>query len=180
MTAGGWIVDALGAETVRRASEEAGRRRLREALGLDTRDGLDDDRLRFVASTLELRVVVLLDGENRDDLRAAAADAFQIARVLPRAAEPLEAAEHLVRLGCLGVLGDRGADVKRLLSNGGLPALPVAADDWGRRVWATTLDVWLRLFRKHGWRPCSLHVIQFFTDCCSHRSGHFLWGEQSM
>ena len=151
MTAGGWIVDALGAETVLRASEEAGRRRLRDALGLDTHDGLDHDRLRFVANTLELRVVVLLDGENRDDLRAAAADAFQVARVLPRAAEPLEAAECLVRLGCLGVLGDRGADVKRLLSSGGLPVLPVAADDWGQRVWATTLDVWLRLFRKDGW-----------------------------
>ena len=152
MTAGGWIVDALGAETVRRASEEAGRRRLREALGLHTRDGLDDDRLRFVASTLELRVVVLLNGEkNRDDLRAAAADAFQVARVLPRATKPLEAAEWLMRLGCLGILGDRGTDVKRLLSGGGLPDLPVAADDWGRRVWATTLDVWLRLFRKDGW-----------------------------
>ena len=155
MTAGDWIVDALGAETVQRAAVEAGRQRLREALGLGTRDeprdGLDQDRLRFVANTLELRVVVLLDEESRDDLRAAAADAFQIARVLPQAPEPLETAERLVRLGCLGVLGDRGADVKRLLSGGGLPALPVADDDWGRRVWATTLDVWLRLFRKDGW-----------------------------
>ena len=155
MTAGAWIVEALGAETVQRAAVEAGRRRLREALGLGTHDephdGSDHDRLRFVANTLELRVVVLLDGESRDDLRAAAADAFQITRVLPRALEPLETAERLVRLGCLGVLGDRGADVKRLLSGGGLPALPVAADDWGRRVWATTLDVWLRLFRKDGW-----------------------------
>ena len=180
MTAGGWIVDALGAETVRRASEEAGRRRLREALGLDTRDGLDDDRLRFVASTLELRVVVLLDGENRDELRAAAADAFQVARVLPRAAEPLEAAECLARLGCLGVLGDRGADVKRLLSNGGLPALPVAADDWGRRVWATTLDVWLRLFRKHGWSD--LDTVQAGVGRLrSEQSGHepvFLQGAE--
>ena len=148
---GNWIVDALGAETVQRATADAGRRRLRDALGLDRRDGLDYDRLRFVADTLEFRVVVLLDGEDRDDLRVAAAAAFQIARVLPRAAEPLEAAEQMVRLACLGVLGDRGADVKRLLSGDMLPVLPVADEDWGRRVRATTLDVWLRLFRKDGW-----------------------------
>ena len=64
---------------------------------------------------------------------------------------PTETAQSLVRLGCLGVLGDRGADVKRLLVANGWPALPVDADDWGQRVWSTILDVWLRLFRKQGW-----------------------------
>ena len=61
------------------------------------------------------------------------------------------AAEWLVRLGCLAMLGDRGADMRRLLVEDRVPELPLVDDDWGRRVWATTLDIWLRLFRKHGW-----------------------------
>jgi len=77
--------------------------------------------------------------------------AFQVARSLPRGPLPLDAAAALVRLGCLGVLGDRGADVRRLLLDEGLPSLPLDASDWGTRVSATILDIWLRLFRKHGW-----------------------------
>ena len=151
MTSESWIVDSLGGEKVRRAAEEAGRRRLGDALGSDGIGRLDDDHLRFVANALELRVIVLLDDEDPDDLRAAAAEAFQVARVLPHDGTPTETAQSLVRLGCLGVLGDRGADVKRLLSSIEWPALPVDADDWGQRVWSTILDVWLRLLRKRGW-----------------------------
>ena len=151
MTSESWIVNSLGVEKVHRAAEEAGRRRLGDALGIGGTGRLDDDHLRFVANALELRVTLLLDDENPADLCAAAAEAFQVARVLPHDGTPTEAAQSLVRLGCLGVLGDRGADVKRLLVANGWPALPVDADDWGQRVWSTILDVWLRLFRKQGW-----------------------------
>ena len=151
MTTGPWIIESLGAEKIRDATVEAGRRRLREALRLGESNLLGDDRLQFVANALELRVIMLLNAENPDELRAAAAAAFQIARVLPRDGSPVETGELLIRLGCLGVLGDRGADVKRLLSGDAFPVLPVDDDDWGRRVRATTLDVWLRLFRKDGW-----------------------------
>ena len=151
MTAESWIVDSLGVEKVDRAAEEAGRRRLRDALGIGGAGDLDDEHLRFVANALELRVIVLLDEGDPADLRAAAAEAFQVARVLPHEGTPTETAQSLVRLGCFGVLGDRGADVKRLLSANGWPALPVDADDWGQRVWSTILDVWLRLLRKRGW-----------------------------
>ena len=151
MTAESWVVDSLGADRVQRATIEAGRRRLRATLRLGESNEIDDDRLRFVAHALELRVVVLLDGEDSEALRTAAADAFRIARVLPLGDTPLETAESLARLACLGVLADRGADVRRLLSTGGWPALPVDAGDWGPRVRAATLDVWLRLFRKDGW-----------------------------
>ena len=138
-------------EKVHRAAEEAGRRRLGDALGIGGTGRLDHEHLRLVANALELRVTLLLDDENPSDLCAAAAEAFRVARVLPHDGTPTETAQSLVRLGCLGVLGDRGADVKRLLVANGWPVLPVDADDWGQRVWSTILDVWLRLFRKQGW-----------------------------
>jgi hypothetical protein len=40
---------------------------------------------------------------------------------------------------------------RRLLIEEGIPQLPLTADDWGTRVWASVLDIWLRLFRKDGW-----------------------------
>ena len=151
MTSEFWIIDSLGVEKIHHAATEAGRRRLRDAFGIGGTERSDDDHLRFVANALELRVTVLLDEGNPDDLCAAAAEVFQIARVLPHDGTPTEAAQSLVRLGCLGVLGDRGADVKRLLVANEWPSLPVDADDWGLRVWSTILDVWLRLLRKQGW-----------------------------
>ena len=151
MTSESWIVDSLGVEKVHHATTEAGRRRLRDALGISGTGRLDDDHLRFVANALELRVTVLLDDGDPEDLRAVAAEAFQVTRVLPHGGTPTETAQSLVRLGCLGVLGERGADVKRLLGANGWPALPLDADDWGQRAWSVILDVWLRLLRKQGW-----------------------------
>ena len=151
MTADSWIVESLGIEKVRNATTEARRRRLLHTFGLGEAKHLSDDHLRFIADTLELRVFDLIDDENTDNLHTAAGEAFQVARVLPRSEQPIEAAEALVRMGCLGVLGERGADVKRILSEDDLPSLPVDSDDWGTRVHATILDIWLRLLRKSGW-----------------------------
>lgn len=156
MTADSWIIQSLGAEKVRKAVEEAGRRRLRNVLGLVGVGEFPDDQLRFVANGLELRVFDLLEGDNPEVLQAAATDAFQVARSLTCPEAPIEAAEWLVRLGALGVLGDRGADVRRLLIDKGLPQLPLDSEDWGIRVWACILDIWLRLFRKHGWEDLDL------------------------
>ncbi len=151
MTADSWILQSLGVEKVRKATEEAGRRRLQNALGVQAPGKLADDQLRFVANGLELRVFELLDADDANALRIAAAEAFQVARALQCPEVPVDAAIWLVRLGCLGVLGDRGADVRRLLIEEGLPALPLNSPDWGERVWSNILDIWLRLFRKHGW-----------------------------
>ena len=150
MTTDSWIVNSIGDNKIRIAMTEADRRRLHGALGIEKHTQLADERLRFIAKAFELRVFDLLNGENPNDLSTAAAEAFQVARVLPRSKSPIEAGVELVRLGCLGVLGDRGADVKRLLSEE-FPGLPIDADDWGLRVWASILDVWLRLLRKKGW-----------------------------
>ena len=147
-----WVVDSLGVENVQKAATEAGRRRLQETLSLRESKHLSDEDLQFVADALELHVFDLLNDEKPEGLHSAAREAFQIARVLPLIGmPPLEAVQSLVRLGCLGVLGERAADVKRILSKEGLPTLPLDSEDWGRRVRSTILDVWLRLLRKNGW-----------------------------
>ena len=158
MTADSWIVDSLGAENISKVTAEASRRRLHGALGVSGAQDFTDDQLRFVANGLELRVFELLDDEGPDALRTASAAAFQVARVLPRESGPFETAEALVRLGCMGVLGDRGSDVRRLLIEQGLPELPLEVGDWGEQVWANILDVWLRLLRKDGWSD--LNAVQ--------------------
>lgn len=150
MTPAPWIINALGEDRVRQADVESSRRRLLQALGLVSREEVSNERLRFIANALVLRVVDLLDADDRAALSIAASDAFQVARVLPLPGKPVAAAEALLRLGCLGVLGDRGADVRRLLGSR-FPDLPTKSDNWSTRVWATILDVWLRLFRKDGW-----------------------------
>ena len=151
MTTNSWIADSIGDEKIRDATTEASRRRLRDALNIAESGQFTDEQLRFIANGLEIRVFDLLEGGGGDELTTAAAEVFQVARVLPWSETAMEAAEALVRLGCLGVLGDRGADVRRLLLDKGIPTLPTDASDWGVRVWATILDVWLRLFRKSGW-----------------------------
>ncbi len=145
------IVAAIGKERVENARTEAGRRRLLAALDKNEKTLISDEELQFVADGLDFLVLDHLEKENSEELTSAAADVFQIARVLPRPDSPIEASAALVRLGCLGVLGDRSPDVQRLLSEEGIPSLPVESDDWGERVWATILDVWLRILRKDGW-----------------------------
>lgn len=167
LTSSSWIVDAVGEDRVRFAETEAARRRLRGALDLaQSRDSgerstVADERLRFVAGSMGLRVIDQLVDGSPEGIRAAAADAFRLARALDLPETPVKAAEALVRLGCFGVLGDRGADVRRILRTRDWE-LPTASDDWGERVWATVLDVWLRLLRQNGWDD--FDAVQFGVD----------------
>lgn len=145
-----WIIQALGVEKVRDAEVEAARRWLHRALAIDGPKEVPDEQLRFIANGLELCVFDLLEGGTSKDLCSAAAAAFQIARVLPQEGLPIEVAQSLVRLGCLGTLGGRGGEFRRQLLDSGIPVLPVESTNWGIRVWAGVLDMWLRLFRKDG------------------------------
>lgn len=168
MTADSWILRSLGTE-IEKATDEANRRRVERALGVtkgagglfeylpEANGGMPDEQLRFVANGLELHVFSLLESDNIEELRIAAAKGFQVARALPFPKTPIEEAIWLVRLGCLGILGDRGADVRRILDRD-LPQLPVTSANWGERVWASILEIWLRVFRKSGWDD--LDVIQ--------------------
>lgn len=146
-----WIVDAIGHDRVARAHEEASRRRVLAALAVDGLVHVHDAELAEVGGALELQVFDLLVDGSADSLRSASVEAFQVLRALPHPADPVDAAAWLLRISCIAVLGDRGADARRMLVDDGIPDLPVEDPDWGRRVWATTLDTWLRAIRKHGW-----------------------------
>lgn len=153
MTADNWLRTAIGADRLRETSTEASRRRLSAALSFVSQE--QDDReldIQFVTNALELELFDALDDEQRAlELRDIAAETFQIARTLTWPEEPVAAAQWLVRLGCLAVIGDRSADFRRIITEMQLPALPLDSSDWGVRVWSSVLDVWLRLLRKQGW-----------------------------
>jgi hypothetical protein len=152
MSTENWILDSLGRASMQKAVEQAARLRLESALGQTSHSTpAEEAELRFIASTLEIPVLELLEDSDAVALTSAAAAAFQLARVLPLPLQPLEAAESLIRLACLGVLGDRAADVRRTLKATGLPTFQEDIDDWGLRVRSTVLRTWLRLFRKDGW-----------------------------
>lgn len=151
MTAGSWLRTAIGEDRLRETSTEASRRRLSAALNSASQEP-DDRELRFVTNALELELFDALDDEQRAlELRAIAAETFQIARTLAWPEQPVAAVQWLVRLGCLAVIGDRSADFRRIVTELQLPALPLDSPDWGVRVWSSVLDVWLRLLRKQGW-----------------------------
>ena len=145
-----WILSAIGEGKVHAAEEEAARRRLSQVLHADLTSKLDEDELQFVAKALELRVSTCLETEDANDLRKVAADAFQIARVLVSSAVESRRFSRVLEIACLGVLGDRGADVRRILTEVDL-SFNELPEDWGSRVKLTTLGIWLRLLRKNGW-----------------------------
>ncbi|MBK6733137.1 MAG: DEAD/DEAH box helicase [bacterium] len=151
MTAASWLRTSIGEDRLRKTSTEASRRRLAAALTLVSQEP-DDRELQFVTNALELELFDALDDEQRAlEVRAISAEAFQIARTLAWPEEPVAAAQWLVRLGCLAVIGDRSADFRRIVMEAQLPVIPLDSADWGLRVWSSVLDVWLRLFRKQGW-----------------------------
>ncbi|MDR3569244.1 MAG: DEAD/DEAH box helicase [Syntrophobacteraceae bacterium] len=146
-----WILDSLNPDLLQWARTEASRRLLDTALGLVGKRE-DDSNLLFAAESLELAVIDLLDNDKEvDSLREISAEAFQLLRVLPPPKAPLEAAKSYLRLACLGVIGERGVDARRVLRETPWPALPMDSTSWGERTSATILDLWLRVIRKDGW-----------------------------
>jgi hypothetical protein len=148
MNGDSWILDSIGLDKLREAHQEAVRRRLAIALDVESHTGLSDEKLRFVSDALQLRAFELLESDDVDALRAAAREAFQVARALPLPDDPLRKAFDLVRIGCLGVLGDRGPDVRRLLSTFDSATLNHDSATWSDEVNATVLDIWVRLLRQ--------------------------------
>ena len=118
---------------------------------------VDYEFIRRTAAFLEIAVLDLIsgkfeeDGENQQELRLVAADAFRLLRALPRPNNELEAGIFLLRAGALAVLGDKGVDAARWLRENSWPELPAESQDWSERTWATVVDAWLRLIRKNGW-----------------------------
>ena len=145
-----WIVASLGADKVQKATDEAELRRLSSALGTTPSSLQNDDQLRFAANVLELDVLDAIADNDVPRVRRSSASAFQIARGPSPPESPVERAESLVRLGCLGILGDRVPTFKAFSATrtwGGFICVPRI---WGDRVWTTVLHAWLLLFRKNG------------------------------
>ena len=113
------------------------------------------------------------------DLRLCAADAFRLLRALPRPTDPVEAAAFLLRAGALAVLGDKGADAARWLSEEPWPELAPEAGDWRTQTWSTILDVWLRLIRKRGWtdRDAVLEGVARLRDAQAEFEQQYLEGQ---
>ncbi|WP_240906047.1 DEAD/DEAH box helicase [Thiorhodococcus mannitoliphagus] len=148
---------------------------------------LDEDTQLIVraAEALELVILDLLlaadkdDEEAQRDLRLCAADAFRLLRALPRPTDPVEAAAFLLRAGALAVLGDKGADAARWLSEEPWPELAPNTGDWRTQTWSTILDVWLRLIRKRGWtdRDAVLEGVARLRDAQTEFEQQYLEGQ---
>ena len=139
MTAATWLRTAVGEERLRQTSTEVNRRRLTNALSSPSQ-ATDDRDLQFVTNALELQLFDILDDEGRvDELRDVATETFRIARTLAWPEEPIAAAEWLVRLGCIAVLGDRSADFRRMSQNASFRRFrqirPTGESESGRQSW---------------------------------------------
>ena len=82
--------------------------------------------------------------------RAAAKDAFYLARALPILDDADEAVKASLRLASFAVLGDCSADARRWLHEHPWRQ-PAAQAPWDVRVFQYTADAFLRVVRKDGW-----------------------------
>lgn len=160
-----WLLDSLQ-DGLELAQNEANKALLYKAL-LQTAVDIDFDLIERNAQALELVVLdLLIDGiseGNQDQLRDCAAGAFRLFRVLPDKPEPITQAEQVLRYCALAVIGDKGADATRMLREKTWPTLPLGSVSWGERTWATVLELWLRVIRKHGWKDRDV-VLELIAD----------------
>lgn len=171
MSATAWILDALGDRKLMDAKTASHRHRLLRALDLREVEG-GQENLRFAAGALELALHGLLREQvpNADDVRKTASDAFQLLRAIAPPKPPLERQEWLLRLACQAVLGDRSADVRRLLSGESWESA-TSYDDWGSKVRSSIYSAWLRIIRKRGWDD--LQAVQIDVVDLRARQGEF-------
>lgn len=150
-----WLLEKLNDDRQQALKQASHAQVHRELLGAPFSE--DAELIRRTAEALEMVVLdLILEGivdndEKQRELRLSAADAFRLLRVLPRPEEPVQGAIFLLRASALAVLGDKGSDAARLLREDGWAELPLESEDWSERTWATIVDIWLRLIRKHGW-----------------------------
>lgn len=165
-----WLLDRLG-DAREQALKQASHAQIHREI-LDAPFSEDAGLIQRSAEVLEVVVLdLILDGfaDNEDkhnEMRTSAADAYKLLHVLPRSDDPIETAMFLLRACALAVLGDKGSDAARWLREDEWAELPLRSDDWGKRTWATILDIWLRLIRKNGWsdRDAVLERISDLRD----------------
>ena len=131
--------------------------------------GLTGLSQKNLATALELTVLDLIMEQFDDDaklnlMRECATDAFHLLQVLPLPEDPVRASYQSLRMATLAVLGNRGADISRILEQEvNWPTLALDSTDWGERTRATIADVWLRLIRNKGWEDRAA-VVQRVAD----------------
>lgn len=147
-----WVQEAIPEEASERASADAVRVRIADALEI-TADPFDERSVNFAQQAWELALFDTLSDNDadQDSVRDTAEQAFQLLRVLSPPGGTPDASRFLVKLGCLGLLADRQADASRLLAAHPLPEEPTEGD-WGDRTQAAIWNAWLRLIRKSGWQ----------------------------
>jgi replicative superfamily II helicase len=179
-----WLLDQF-IEPRQQALKQASRAKIHREL-LHASIDEDVELMARTADMLELSVLDLIlediadDVEKQNELRSSAADAFILLQALPRPDDAMEAARFLLRAGALAVLGDKGADAARWFREEGWPELPLGSSDWSERVWASILDIWLRLIRKDGWadRDAVLESISNLRDAQSAFEEEHLGGQR--
>lgn len=151
MTSNSWVLKSLDTEQLSGAQLAASRNMLMRAFNKIKDDSHNFD-LAFTAEALELAILDMLDNEEMlDELRENSEKAFQLFKMLPIPEKPVDAGFWLLKIACIGILGDRGADVSRLLRENSWVKLPVESEEWGTRALACTIQSWICLFRKNGW-----------------------------
>ena len=120
-------------------------------------DAYDWGLLRRGAESMDLAVVDIIasrpfdwEGQDVDDLRTAASEAFRFQKYLPFTSDVV-GARRILRAACMAVLGERGADAARWLNAIEWPGADLHSEDWRIRTWSSIADIWLRLIRKNGW-----------------------------
>lgn len=147
-----------------------------------TETDIDYELIERTADLLELLVYDLLleyladDHEDTKTLREAAADAFQLLRILPRPDTGFKDGYFLLRTSALAVLGDQGESAACWLRTIDWPNLPHESSDWRDRTWATVLDIWLRLIRNNGLadRDAVMDKIDFLQNSQIEYEGQYL------
>lgn len=162
-----WALEALGRESLERASNIANERLAERAVGQQISFDfqptvVDTHLLERVALAYELAAVEGISELSRpeggdDSLRqqamAASFRAFGIRRLLPVPGGTHERLYHVLQLSALAYCGDRWSDLRRWYSeNTEDLAVPSVVDaSWDQRLLYRLFHCWIRLFRKNGW-----------------------------
>lgn len=153
-----WVLEALSPQDRSRAEQVIGRDLLASVAETST---ARPSSFTFVRDAQGFAVATLLgpDGDP-EELREVAEQAFETSRASHPSDDDdgIAVAQHRLVTACYGILADRTPDVSRYLRASPISVPEGPSEDWGDRVSATILRVWLLLLRKHGW--ADLEAVQ--------------------
>lgn len=115
------------------------------------------DQTQTSATVHELGVINILSGDNphgqaeQEILGFFARAAFRDLQKIPRPDDAIDRGVFLLRVASLAIIGDVCDEIPQSLRGRYWLNLSLSSDDWGDKVWATVLDVWLRLVYGSDW-----------------------------